>query len=242
MLELMITGFEFTAVQSTEISLLDIPQDFSADATICTKKPRDHHLVPRLIERDQQQWFVSMVRDPRDIVCSRHGLKPDAYWANLRQWREWLDNTRPYREHPRLVEVRYEELVRTPDAVQDMIAERIPFLALAGKFSKFHNVSQPSKQSLTAMRSLRPINDASVGRWRDHLPRIAGQMKIHGSISDELVELGYEMDASWLDELDHVEPDTSPGHWPEFMPAEHIQEQQQRESEKLKIYINARGL
>ncbi|MDX1555715.1 MAG: hypothetical protein R3212_06800 [Xanthomonadales bacterium] len=242
MLELMINGFEFTAVQSTEISLLDIPQDFPADATICTKKPRDHQLVPGLIERDPLQWFISMVRDPRDIISSRHKLHPEVYWANLRQWREWLDNTRPYRPHARLIEVRYEQLVRAPDDVQAMLIRRLPFLRPARPFSEFHRHATPSEQSLTAMHELRPVNDASVRRWKEHLPRVAGQISIHGSMADELIELGYEPDDRWLEALHDVQPDTEPSHWPEVIPEAFATKDRARQRAKLEAYIKARGL
>ena len=242
MLELMSIGFKFTAVAKYEVSLLEWPPNAPTTGAICTKNPQDHRLVDSLIDRDRGQWFISMVRDPRDIVCSRHGLRPKVFWANLRQWRAWLDNTRAYREHPRLLEVRYEDLVRQPDDVQGRIADRMPFLPHAVPFSRFHEFATPSRQSLEAIRDVRPINDASVGRWRDNLARVAGQIKIHGPIADELIDLGYEADDSWMSRLQGIEPDTSPGHWPEFMPEDYVAKYQARQQEMLKAYLAARNL
>lgn len=242
MLELMSNGFKFTAVAKHEVSVLEWPGNAPTAGSICTKNPQDHRLVGALIDRDQGQWFVSMVRDPRDIVCSRHGLRPEVFWANLRQWRAWLDNTRTYRQHPRLVEVRYEELVKRPDEVQRQIADRMPFLSPAVPFSRFHEFATPSRQSLEAIRDVRPINDASVGRWRNNPARVAGQIEIHGPIADDLIELGYETDHAWMSQLEGIEPDTRPGHWPEFMPEEYVAKYQRRQKEMLQAYLAARNL
>lgn len=242
MLELMSNCFNFGAVCSQEVSVLEPLRGVPEGASLCTKNPQDHRLVPALIDLDEQQWFISLVRDPRDIVCSRHGLRPEVYWANLRQWRAWLDNTRPYRGHPRLVEVRYETLVTRPDAVQRTLMERLPFLAPTYPFSRYHEIAQPSEQSVVAMREVRPISATSLGRWRQHLPRVAGQIEIHGPITEELIELGYEADDGWLAVLEGIEADTSPGHWPEFVPGDVAERLQGQQQQKLQAYLKARGL
>ena len=242
MLELMSNGFRFTAISKREVSLLEYPHGFPEDSTVCTKNPQDHRLVSTLIDRDEQQWFISMVRDPRDIVCSRHGFHPEVYWANLRQWRAWLDNTRPYRTHPRMIEIRYEDLVRSPDEVQQEIAARLPFLPVRNAFSEFHKFAKPSDQSLNAMGDVRPVSDASVGRWKSNLARLAGQLQVHGSVSAELIEFGYETDEKWLGLLEGIEPDTSPGHWPEFIPQEWEDQYQERQKAMLAKYLQARKL
>lgn len=242
MLELMSNGFAFTAASPHEVSVLEVPAGLGDDASYLTKNPQDHRQVAPLIDRDTRQWFISMVRDPRDIVCSRHGLHPEVYWANLRQWRTWLENTRAFRAHPRLIEVRYESLVRGPDQLQQALARQLPFLAVTSLFSRFHEVAQPSGQSVTAMRSVRPISDSSVGKWRENLPRLAGQIELHGPITQELIELGYESDETWLQLLDNVKPDTRPGHWPDFISQEFTDRYRERNRQQREAYLKARGL
>lgn len=242
MLELMITSFRFSLYSPEEISVLIAPENIPEDGTVCTKNPQDHHQVGALIDKDPGQWFISMIRDPRDIITSRHGLRPDVYWANLRQWRQWLDNTRPHADHPRLVEVRYESLVREPDAVQEALVQRMPFLQKTGDFSRYHEVARPSDQSETAMGPLRPVSDASVGKWLNHLERVAGQIEIHGPISDELIALGYEPDDQWLKQLQAVEADTSPGHWPDELPPEFVEKYRAEQRARLQRYLQKRGL
>jgi hypothetical protein len=117
--------------------------------------------------------------------------------------------------HKRFVVVRYERLVKDPDAVQEELMSRMPFLARRARFSEFYKLALPSKKSLAAMGSLRPIDDSKVGNWRNHLARVAGQLSIYGSICQELVEFGYEQDESWLAQLRGVQPDLTPSHWPD---------------------------
>lgn len=263
MLELMIIGFRFSEVARKERSLL-APKDDSpprlgarlsslashafslvtleperspSEVCSCSKNPTDHQLVPYIIEKDENQWFISMLRDPRDVVVSRHGKRPDAYWANLRQWKDWADDTRPFRRHPRLIEVRYEDLVASPDAVQDRVAERLPFLTRARRFSEFHAVARPSKQSLRAMGSVRAVDEDSVGNWRNHLPRLAGQLQVHGSIAQDLIDFGYEEDAGWLQWLEGIEPDTTPGRWREFLSPNEVREIRKQVEAKASAYL-----
>jgi len=76
-------------------------------------------------------------------------------------------------------------------------------------------VASPAAESLKALGGLRPIDAESIGRWRQHLPRLAGQLSVHGPITRDLIEFGYEPDDGWLAELEAIEPDLSPSHWPE---------------------------
>jgi hypothetical protein len=242
MLELMISGFRFSLAGKEEIGLFDLPNDLPNNSTVCTKKPQDHRLLKHIIDKDEDLYFISMIRDPRDIVVSRHGKNPNIYWANLRQWRDWYLNNNTYKSHPRLLQVRYEDLVRHPNEIQQQLAKKLPFLQLANLFSEYHKFANPSKQSLEAMRNIRPVTGDSIGNWHRHLPRIVGQLNIHGSITDELIELGYEKNDQWRQVLDGVAPDTTPGFWPEFMSQEQkVRNQNQLETQFPK-YLHQRGL
>jgi hypothetical protein len=242
MLELMGNGFGFSAVSPHETSLLELPHGAPEDGMVLTKNPQDHDCIRAVIERDENQWFISMARDPRDIVSSQHGARPEVYWANLRQWRNWLDNTRGLDQHPRYIEIRYEQLVSEPDEVQQELAKHLPFLPVTRPFSQFHRFSQPSAESLQALGDVRPLDENSVGKWRQHLPRVAGQLKIHGPISRELAELGYEQDDAWLKMLEGIEPDTRSGHWPEFVPPKFAAKKRRQKEARVEAYLQARGL
>ncbi|MHC4939887.1 MAG: sulfotransferase [Planctomycetota bacterium] len=185
-----------------------------------TKRPRDYVFAPRLLPREPDFYWVFLIRDPRDVVVSRHKQDPSLYWTNLGHWRHALRAARAAGDHPQFLRIRYEDLVRDPDRVERMLVERMPFLELRQPLRDFHRTAQPSEQSVRALHGVRPIDTASIGRWREHKPRVAGQLERYGPITDELIELGYERDDSWLRELEGVSPDRSPSIRPETTLAE----------------------
>jgi hypothetical protein len=180
-----------------------------------TKSPRDIIVVGPLLQIMPNLHVIYLLRDPRDIITSKHKIDPNRYWVGLSTWRVRSSIGKKLRNHPRFITIRYEDLVSAPDQIQDLLLEKLPFLTMKARFSKFHEVARPSSDSLAALQGLRPISPARIGNWRHHLPRVAGQLLLHGSISQDLIEFGYEVDDSWLKELEGIEPDTSESHWSE---------------------------
>lgn len=143
-------------------------------------------------------------------------MAPDLYWANLRQWRNLRCKIAKLSANLRLIIVRYEELVRNPNKVQQALCEQIPWLKTnAALFTDYQKHSKPSLQSLRALHGVRQVNTLSIGCWRQHLPRLAGQLLQHGPITKELIEDGYEKDEAWIKELADIEPDLSPSKCPD---------------------------
>lgn len=171
-----------------------------------TKQPGEVAAVrlPLLLNRDL--YVICIMRDPRDTVVSFHGSNKDAYWVGLRYWKQFVTEHRKLARHPRFIVIRYEDLTTRPDEVQRELMRRLPFLEKRHDFSDFHRVARPSDKSLEALRELRPIRPSGIGNWRQHLPRIKQQIALHGPISAELVQFGYEPDAAWEACLDGVEP------------------------------------
>ena len=212
--ECMTAGFEIDAFDAHETPLSTHRRHVNV---YLTKKPVDIHIVGPRLSIDRNFHVVAMVRDPRDIVVSVHGQDPSRYWAPLRYWKSRSAVLRRLGRHKRCVVIRYEDLVREPDAVQERLAAKMPFLKQRCSFSAFHTSATPARKSLDALGPLRAINPQSIGNWRNHLPRLKGQLSQHGPIAADLIEFGYERDDSWLSVLEGVEPDLSPSHWPEHV-------------------------
>lgn len=155
------------------------------------------------------------MRDPRDVVVSRHAHDPGKYWTNLRTWKSRRPAARKTSGLPRFLTVRYEDLVRQPVQVQEQIMKEMPFLKKRANFCDFHYTACPSEKSLMALGGLRSITTESIGAWRRHKPRLAAQLALHGPINKDLVELGYEVDGSWMKELEGVIPDNGVSSRPE---------------------------
>jgi len=177
-----------------------------------TKKPRDILVAKSVLSVMRNLHIIYLVRDPRDIIVSRHGKEPDRYWSGLEYWQNYTPYGRELRGHPRFVEIQYEDLVSRPDEVQQVIQTRIPFLEEKAKFSRYHELARPSDESRKALKGVRPVSPSSIGRWRRHKPRVAGQIQLNGSISADLIAFGYEKDEMWEKELEGVEPDLRDSH------------------------------
>lgn len=216
MSELMINGFEIDGYPAHEMSVFVRP--IEPFRILCSKHPNEVPAVRPLLALDPDLWVIYLLRDPRDVVVSRHRQDPTKYFANLLQWKRNYRLARKLAEHPRFVTVRYEDLVADPDAVQRTLLQRMSFLAERAPFSEYHRVAQPSDRSQDALRGVRPISTASVAAWRRHRPRLAGQLAQYGSITEELIQCGYEPDASWLEELEGVEPDHFESRSPDRVP------------------------
>lgn len=193
-----------------------------------TKYPRDVLCMGPLLPVMPNLYVVYMIRDPRDIITSRHRAAPDRYWSGLSIWHAWVRFGRRLRRHPRVLTVRYEDFVTDPDRTQRQIAETMPFLRERASFSRYHLVARPSEDSVEALGEVRPISPVGVGHWRRHLPRVKGQIAAHGSITRDLVDFGYERDGAWLHELASVEPDTQPSRRFEVFPPELIKKERRK--------------
>jgi hypothetical protein len=216
--ECMVASFDIDAFDAHETPLYR----FRRNARVyLTKLPGDLQSIGPRLRVDPHFHVICMMRDPRDMVTSRHDEDPARYWAPLRLWKERLVTFRRLAGHKRFIVVRYEDLVADPDGTQATIAARLPFLRQTDAFSRFHLRARPSGMAVKALGGLRAVEASRIGNWRNHLPRLAGQLERHGPIAAELIDLGYERDYAWLSALDGVEPDRAASRWPEHpdMPA-----------------------
>ena len=213
MAESMIACFEIDIHNKHEDRIFAWPPRWGR--IFLTKAPKDILVAETALHLMNNLHVIYMLRDPRDMISSRHGLDPDRYWAGLRYWKTYSPIGRKLEFHPRFITIRYEELIAQPDVVQDKLSQRMPFLIERARFSRFSEYAQPSKESTLALKGLRPPSPASVGNWRNHRARVAGQIQLHGSVTPDLIAYGYEPDDAWERELNDVEPDLTPSHFPE---------------------------
>lgn len=184
--------------------------------------------VPALNIHDKKLQVIAMLRDPRDLVTSRHPVLPDRYfighdhswWPQDPEFKTWtydaagivaifneLERLRDEEEIPILF-LRFEDLVRDPDAIQRRIADRFD-LRFAGRFSTFHERQDkmayryegkraPRDPSLA--REDRPTDSTRSGKWRkdEHRERILSQFEECPALFDILVTYGYEEDERWF--------------------------------------------
>ncbi len=217
-------------------------QNNSPGTVHLTKYPGDVPVIRPFLYLLNNLYLIYMLRDPRDMVVSKHGSDPGRYWCSLRYWTTFNKYYKKIESHPRVIAVKYEEFVNDPDRVQKKLMKRMPFLEYKHAFSNYHAVSCPSHASSEALLGVRPISGGSVGKWKLNLPRIAGQIRLHGDITPSLIEHGYEKDASWLDSLQGVASDTNPSHYPEYFSKDDIKQcEKGRYRYAIKVYLSKKG-
>lgn len=212
--EAMTTCFDINHFCEHESSLLS--EQPNGDGIFLTKKPGEFMSVRWPLFFDKKLYVICLVRDPRDTIVSKHNARPNEYWTGLRSWVKFVKVYKKLRTHKRFIVIRYEDFVSQPDRTQDYIACRIPFLKKKYNFSDYHLVATPSENSLKAMKNIRPIEAKSIGKWRDHLPRVKQQISLHGPISDSLIDFGYEGDRKWETLIEKVKNRDFNGKKPEF--------------------------
>lgn len=214
---LMATCFDIDVVPPDEVRLrAPLPP---GGRIVCTKCTDETDYAFWLLPLDPDLHILHIMRDPRDVIVSKYAPDPGRYFTNLRSWRR--NRPRPFwRRHPRAHFISYERLVREPDAVQDELAQAMPFLRRVCAFSEFAVRARETAEGRGlywsgAMHSIRPPDPESIGRWRAHPDRVKGQMARHGDLSRDLIEMGLEKDDGWRGMLDRAGCDLASSHIPE---------------------------
>ncbi|MEM7432878.1 MAG: sulfotransferase family protein [Pseudomonadota bacterium] len=210
--EVMVTCFEVGRHYDHEVRFNLVDAD--VDGLLLTKRPKDVMYMPEVID-DPGVFVLYLMRDPRDVICSRHGKDKDIYYSNIRLWRELHGYAKAITDHANFLQVNYEDFVTDPDATQQSMIDRWPWLVSKHAFSEYHLHAKVSEKSKLAMHNVRPIAPSSVGLWQRNLPRILAQQQIHGSLTADLIEAGYAASADWEQQLVGVIPDRTRGRYPE---------------------------
>ena len=213
MKNLIINCFDIDLYDEGESSIFSLPK-YRGNIYV-TKFPGDIQRIDYILNKMKQLYILCMLRDPRDIISSVHWHHREKYWCGLRYWKKWTPYIDRLIHHPRFILVRYEKLVSEPNTVQREIKEILPFLEQKRKFTEFHKytVSYNDNQALSGIR---PLSTTSISNWKKHIPRIKGQIDLHGPISDDLIKYGYEKNNNWEKLLDDVTPDYNSGYLPEY--------------------------
>jgi len=203
LVEMLRSSFRHEGPAHHETSILEIPP--RGLSVHITKHPGEAAFLWPLLEADPDLCGIYVYRDPRSVICSVHAKAKDCYAVNFSSWKKQQELAECARRHPKLLLVCYEKLVTDPDAVQNDILQKFPFLELTGSFSTYHERARPSSGAIQALNGFRALDEARLQPWRDHLPRVKEQLNRHPEMADELITWGYEADRSWTGLLADVE-------------------------------------
>ncbi len=220
MLEMLAAGFRHDGRCEHEQSIFD-PQGSDVPVYF-SKKPSDITHIERIFRADPGLYLIYLRRDPRAVITSIHPSKGDRYFASFARWRRYEAAAARLGEHPRLISIRFEDLVRTPGEAQDLIQQRFEFLEATGLFTHFAEHANTTPKAEISMGGLRAPDSSRINGWRDHLARLAFQVERYPDLAAAVVKLGYEANDSWLSELSGVTPrrqqygETEPPFWKQW--------------------------
>ena len=178
-----------------------------------TKFPRDIGQVTAIREYYRHHTgaaqFVLMLRDPRAVLTSMHKAYPSdqGYYVSFERWQAIFERFRRIARDSDVAVVRYEDLVRDPDTVGTTLAETVgwnmrrPF----AQYELYLDQKAHARDSMTegALGGLRAVEASRISGWRQpqHLPRLRAMLEAIPDMPAHLIELGYEQDERWIDEL-----------------------------------------
>jgi hypothetical protein len=202
MMELMRSCFECDSFCDHEESIFVQPP---IDSKLhFSKQPTDVLYLNPLLQADERLYSISMIRDPRSVICSEHKNYPGMYFCNFRVWNDCYQSSKELEKHAHALSVQYEELVHAPDEAQDRIQRRFPFLKKLRKFSEYHQFGKPSDNATSALGGVRNISSERIRTWINHLPRVKHELKQHPELAEILIREEYEKNEDWIEMLSDV--------------------------------------
>ncbi len=218
MLRHTLQGFSLPHNEIRAGHVIDLPDSY------CTKRPFDIFDIPNIVRSAASAGkmldLVITLRDPRDILTSRHRRVPDDYFyaadhsyfiaakaatptmpGFLQVHKAIMDVTRSGLFPRGIFFLKYEDLVENPDAIQSALAQGFG-LEFQGSVRDFDKQHIPEELD-AAMNGVRALETTRRAKWRapEHRARIIDQFTRFPVLHDILISLGYEADQTWFDAL-----------------------------------------
>ncbi len=186
-----------TYVMNREERALRFPYLVSNKKYVVTKHPLDFNFFSRFIETFNRPLFLFMLRDPRDVIISKHFKNKDHYLVNFPLWKKAVTAYENL-DYDNIVLVKYENLITDPLSIQKKITAKLG-LELKNDFKDFFNNVDKGHQDIKSLGGIRPIDSSNLGKYKnpEHSQRIREQITSFPEMSDYLIKYGYESSKHW---------------------------------------------
>jgi hypothetical protein len=178
----------------------------SGRAIWADKTARNVHVFAEILNHFPQAKLLHVIRDGRDVIASllTHRkrkivdgqLQPTGYRMPLQncidRWLMAISDGIKLRGHPNYMEVRYEDLVKQPEATIHQVCQflAVDFELEMLEFHKFSGPSRDYRRFPQNMEATMPLYSSSLGRWRTDLTH-KELTTIMSAIHPQLEMLGY---------------------------------------------------
>lgn len=140
----------------------------------CEKTPRNVLYFKRILAYfGEGVRIIHIVRDGRDVITSRHPLKPDTFWVPPARWIQDVSAGKSFENHPQILTIRYEDLLRE----YEKTVKKICLFVEEDFHPNFLSYPESAKiqESVAWHEPVRKISTRSIGRWQkpEYAERIA---------------------------------------------------------------------
>jgi hypothetical protein len=142
-------------------------QDITPGQVTVGKYPSRAKELTRLLECEDL-GCIYMMRDPRDVLVSKFFRRPKIYHVSPQRWLNTAIIAKNLIDHPRVLQVKYENLLTNPEEVQNAIAERFN-LEILHPFSECYKYFDATDaDNIKAMKGARPLDPSRIGNWQNN--------------------------------------------------------------------------
>lgn len=163
-------GFNRVFRHPGEENPLAIDADSKKYDWVVSKRPKLVKKLAQLIEKNKTLHIIYMLRDPRDVIVSKHPKfdKKGVYYTSPKRWIASVEVLTGVPKINRLTIVRYEDLLKDPLKCQNLLSNRfglveaIPFTECHTKFKLI------DKDGVESMHGARPFDQSRIGAWKSN--------------------------------------------------------------------------
>lgn len=172
--------------------LIESEVDLEKFTRWCEKSPKNILFAERLLGYfGDRTRFINVVRDGRDVVTSVHPSDPNSYHVAPERWARDVSAGRQIEDHPRVITVRYEDIVRDHLPPMRRICEFIEEPFPEEEFEAYPESAQ-LQESRAWYGKAREISDSSVGRWKkDEHTKVVDRLYATDGAEELLEHYGY---------------------------------------------------
>ena len=165
MFSLIDTGFENIVKVKGGPWGEQVPKEAVEGKVVVGKFPRKASRLYKLMADDL--GIIYMMRDPIDVLVSKHFERPRTYWTSVERWIRTATVALEYKDHPNVLLLKYEDLITKPNKAQKAMAEKFN-LEAARKFEDcYESFDTKDKYNAKTMNGIRPLDKSRIGAWKD---------------------------------------------------------------------------
>ncbi len=158
----------------------------------CEKSPANVRHIDKILDfYGEGVRFIHIIRDPRDVCISEHPQpsKRGRYHVDPERWVRDVKAGLEYQEHPSVLTVRYEDLIRHSHEELDRICrfigeERPPEIDDWSRHTKV-------KQNRAWKAGAKPLTERSIGNWKEADPERLREILEYPGLEELMQHCGY---------------------------------------------------